>query len=141
MCTVIVDLHLKYQRIVTSVLSKLLLLLARRERKNVLEKLPLKMVLPCVYTILVLIAQSSCKYLFKLYMNVFGSQWSFSLRFSYSCLEIKLALVIPISGRVEKASTAETVDTGSVSGRVEPKTIKIALQSIPARRSAIKGSV
>ena len=31
----------------------------------------------------------------------------------------------PISGRVDKASATEAVDTGSIPGRVKPKTIKL----------------
>ena len=31
----------------------------------------------------------------------------------------------PISGRVDRASATEAVDTGSIPGRVKPKTIKI----------------
>ena len=38
----------------------------------------------------------------------------------------------PISGRVERASATETVDTGSIPGRVKPKTIKIGIHSFPA---------
>ena len=38
----------------------------------------------------------------------------------------------PISGRVDRAYAAETVDLGSVPGRVKPKTIKIGIHSFPA---------
>ena len=38
----------------------------------------------------------------------------------------------PISGRVDRASATETVDTGSIPGRVKPKTIKIGIHSFPA---------
>ena len=38
----------------------------------------------------------------------------------------------PISGRVGRASATETVDTGSIPGRVNPKTIKIGIHSFPA---------
>ena len=38
----------------------------------------------------------------------------------------------PISGRVDKASATEAVDTGSIPGRVKPKTIKIGIYSFPA---------
>ena len=48
---------------------------------------------------------------------------------------------IPISGRVDRASATETVDSGSILGRVKPKTIKIGIQSFLAWRSAIKGTV
>ena len=36
------------------------------------------------------------------------------------------------SGRVDKASATEVVDTGSIPGRVKPKTIKIGIYSFPA---------
>ena len=39
---------------------------------------------------------------------------------------------LPISGRVDKASTAETVDSGSIPGQVKPKTLKNGIQSFPA---------
>ena len=38
----------------------------------------------------------------------------------------------PISGRVDRASATEAVDTGSIPGRVKPKTIKIGIHSFPA---------
>ena len=37
-----------------------------------------------------------------------------------------------ISGRVDRASATETVDSGSIPGRVKPKTIKIGIHSFPA---------
>ena len=37
-----------------------------------------------------------------------------------------------ISGRVDRASVTETVDSGSIPGRVKPKTIKIGIHSFPA---------
>ena len=40
--------------------------------------------------------------------------------------------VKPISGRVDRASATEAVDTGSIPGRVKPKTIKIGIHSFPA---------
>ena len=36
-----------------------------------------------------------------------------------------------ISGRVDRASATETVDSGSIPGRVIPNTIKIGIQSFP----------
>ena len=39
---------------------------------------------------------------------------------------------IPISGRVDRASATGTVDSGSIPGRVKPKTIKIGIHSFPA---------
>ena len=38
----------------------------------------------------------------------------------------------PISGRVDRASATEAVDTGSIPSRVKPKTIKIGIYSFPA---------
>ena len=37
-----------------------------------------------------------------------------------------------ISGRVDRASATETVDSGSIPGRVKPKTIKIGIHSFTA---------
>ena len=45
------------------------------------------------------------------------------------------------SGRVNKASTAETVNLGSIPGLVKPKAIKIGIHSFSVRRSAIKRTV
>ena len=42
---------------------------------------------------------------------------------------------------MDRASATEAVDTGSIPGRVKPKTIKISIHSFPAWRSAIKGAV
>ena len=47
----------------------------------------------------------------------------------------------PISGRVDRASSTEAVDSGLIPGRVKPKTKKIGIHSFPAWRSAIKGRV
>ena len=38
----------------------------------------------------------------------------------------------PISGRVDRASATETVDLGSIPGRVKPKSTKIGIHSFPA---------
>ena len=38
----------------------------------------------------------------------------------------------PFSGRVDRASATEAVDSGSIPGRVKPKTIKIGIHSFPA---------
>ena len=38
----------------------------------------------------------------------------------------------PISGRVDRASATKAVDSGSIPGRVKPKTIKIGIHSFPA---------
>ena len=43
-----------------------------------------------------------------------------------------LCLFIPIRGRVDRASATEAVDSGSIPGRVKPKTIKIGIHSFPA---------
>ena len=40
--------------------------------------------------------------------------------------------ITPISGRVDRASATEAVDTGLIPGRVKPKTIKIGVHSFPA---------
>ena len=39
---------------------------------------------------------------------------------------------------MDRASVTETVDTGSILGRVKPKTIKTGIHSYSAGRSAIK---
>ena len=44
-------------------------------------------------------------------------------------------------GRADTASATETVDLGSIPGRVKPKTIKTGIHSFPGWRSAIKGTV
>ena len=46
----------------------------------------------------------------------------------------------PISGRVNRASATETVDSRSIPGQLKPKTIKIDINSFPLGRSAIKGT-
>ena len=38
----------------------------------------------------------------------------------------------PISGRVDRASATEAVDSGSIPDWVKPKTIKIGIHSFPA---------
>ena len=38
----------------------------------------------------------------------------------------------PISGRVDGASATETVDSGSIPGRVKTKTIKLCIRSFSA---------
>ena len=43
-----------------------------------------------------------------------------------------------ISGRVDRASATETVNSGSIPGRVKPKTINIGIHSLSAWRSTIK---
>ena len=37
----------------------------------------------------------------------------------------------PISGRVDRASVTETVDSGLILNRVKPKTIKVEIHSFP----------
>ena len=37
-----------------------------------------------------------------------------------------------ISGRVNRASATEVVDSGSIPGQVKPKTIQIGIHSFPA---------
>ena len=53
----------------------------------------------------------------------------------------KTVTILCISGRVDKASATETVDSGSIPDRVKLKTIKIGIHSFPAGRSAIKRTV
>ena len=45
---------------------------------------------------------------------------------------------ITISGQVDRASATETVDSGSIPGRVKPKTIIIGIYSFPST-SATQG--
>ena len=47
----------------------------------------------------------------------------------------------PISGQAKRASAAKTVDSGSIPGRVKPKSINIGIHSFPTCRSALKDSV
>ena len=47
---------------------------------------------------------------------------------------------IPISGRIDRASATETGNSGTITGRVKTKTIKIGIHSFPAWRSAINGT-
>ena len=47
---------------------------------------------------------------------------------------------VTISGRVNKASATETVDSGSIPDRGKLKTMEIGIHSFPAGRSAIKGT-
>ena len=49
--------------------------------------------------------------------------------------------LLPISGRVDKVSGPEMVDSGSTLGWVKPKTRKIDIHCFSARRSTIKGTV
>ena len=37
-----------------------------------------------------------------------------------------------VGGRVDRASATDAVDSGSIPGRVKPKTIKIGIHSFPA---------
>ena len=47
-------------------------------------------------------------------------------------IKYKTLKFVPISGRVDRGSATEAVDTGSIPGRVKPKTIKIGIHSFPA---------
>ena len=47
-------------------------------------------------------------------------------------IQLLLSFKEPISGRVDRASATEAVDSGSIPGRVKPKTIKIGIHSFPA---------
>ena len=51
---------------------------------------------------------------------------------------LRLTVTTQISGRVDKASTTETIGAGLILGRVKSKTIKINVYSFPASPSAIK---
>ena len=51
---------------------------------------------------------------------------------------LRLTVTTLISGRVDKASTTETVGAGLILGRVKSKTIKIDVYSFAASPSAIK---
>ena len=55
------------------------------------------------------------------------SQSYLALRGRLSCINL-----LPISGRVDRASVTEAVDSGSIPGRVKPKTIKIGIHRFPA---------
>ena len=48
---------------------------------------------------------------------------------------------LPISGRVDRVSATEAVDSSLIPTWVKPKTIKIGIHSFPAWCSAIKGTV
>ena len=45
---------------------------------------------------------------------------------------ITASVIKPISGQVDRASATDAVDSGSIPGRVKPKTIKIGIHSFPA---------
>ena len=45
----------------------------------------------------------------------------------------------PISGRVDRASATEAVDTGSIPGRVKPKTIKLVFTASLLDVQQLKG--
>ena len=47
-------------------------------------------------------------------------------------MDLTLIYSDTISGRVDRASATEAVDSGSIPGRVKPKTIKIGIHSFPA---------
>ena len=53
----------------------------------------------------------------------------------------KTVTILCISGRMDKESATETVDSGSIPDRVKLKTIKIVIHRFPAGRSAIKRTV
>ena len=59
--------------------------------------------------------------------------WYPSIFCSLSSLFIEfIRQYLPFSGRVDRASATEAVDSGSIPGRVKPKTIKIGIHSFPA---------
>ena len=43
-----------------------------------------------------------------------------------------LNIAVPISGPVDRTSATETIDSGSIPGRVKPKAIQIGIYSFPA---------
>ena len=45
---------------------------------------------------------------------------------------LRTPLLLPISGRVDRASATKSVDPGSIPGRVKPKTIKNGIHSFSA---------
>ena len=47
----------------------------------------------------------------------------------------------PISGWVDRMSAIEAIDSGSIPGRVKPKTIKIDSHNFPAWLTTIQGTV
>ena len=63
-----------------------------------------------------------------------------AFNFLYKTKHVRLKLIFHIfeaacnlfiSGRVDRASATETVDSGSILGRVKPKTVKIGIHSFP----------
>ena len=66
--------------------------------------------------------------LFLDYASVeWSSHWS-----SHCCMTEWNSLPNSINRRVDRASATETVDSGSISGRVKPNTIKIGIYSFAA---------
>ena len=53
-------------------------------------------------------------------------------------MQLRYPTYEPISGRVDRVSPTEAVDSSLIRGRVKPKTINIGIYSFPA--SAIKGT-
>ena len=47
----------------------------------------------------------------------------------------------PISGRVDRASVTETIDSGSIPGWVKPKTIKLVFTAFLLGVQQLKGTV
>ena len=47
-------------------------------------------------------------------------------------ISLHICGIKPMSGGVDRASATETVDSGSISGQVKPKTIKIGIHNFPA---------
>ena len=58
--------------------------------------------------------------------------WLLVMRITFERFSFFFATRQPISGRVDRASATEMVDTGSIPGRVKSKTIKIGIHSFPA---------
>ena len=70
----------------------------------------------------------------------FGGKISFN-QTVHSLLLGKLRKVVPISNRVDRASSTEAVNWGSIPFQIKLKTIKIGIHSFPPWRLAIKGTV
>ena len=69
----------------------------------------------------------------QIIISVTTEQPGFSVPNQHAKRKIKQHRAIqPISGRVDRASATETVDSGSIPGRVKPKTIQIGIHSFSA---------
>ena len=82
-------------------------------------------------------------YFWTLRLHLFFNRFLNPLRSPYIIIFLTLQSFYlrlePISGRVDRASATEAVDTGSIPGRVKPKTIKIGIHSFPLDVQQLKG--